>query len=526
VRCVLAAALAAAWLAGAATVSADGLPTPVPGVEAGPAAAVLQQRATDAGLSCQADPSGFPDEIACLKAGDFVMNATFLGDPVLVMNAFTGAPAPLPAAGSAFLQQMTAPFCSPAGDALDAFLSNTEAAGAAGGDAYEDGSCRVHYTATTANGREFRTVLVYSLGAPVQGSTAQPASAAPGPAAPSAAPATQPPTGGTGGTGGTAGTPRGTGFAAALARPDEVSTDPLILAQSALLALVIVLLMPFPASLFNSTLEEHYDEVRGWFPRLPRGLGTFWGSWLGVAAFVAISALLYGFLDPDFGPSAESAAEVVGIGIGILLTAVAFQLPQLLAHRGEAGTRLRVLPGTIVVALVCVVISRLTGFLPGYVYGLILGFAFASELSPAGEARRTAAAGGLMLALAVVAWLASAALGDPAADPAIPGIVLQTVLAALVVGGLEGVVFGLLPLRFLQGEVLFGWNRLAWCVLFGHGVFAFAHVLINPASGYLADSSRTPLLTIVALFVGFAIVSFAFWGYFRFRAPREVATTD
>jgi hypothetical protein len=327
---------------------------------------------------------------------------------------------------------------------------------------------------------------------------------------------------------GTSGTGAGPGraFAASLAQPSEVSSDPVVVVESAILALAIVLLMPFPATLFNSTLEEHYDEVRGWFPRLPLSVGSFWGSWAGVAAFIALSALLYAFLDPGFGPTVESAAEVVGLATGIVLTAITFQLPELLARRGERGTRLRALPGTILVGLVCVVVSRLTGFLPGYVYGLILGFVFASELPRIQKARRTAAAGALMLSLAVAAWLVTGMLGETASTGSVIGIVVQTVLAAVVVGGLEGVVFGLLPLRFLQGEVLFGWNRLVWGLLFGLGVFAFAHVLINPSSGYLADSSRTPLLTIVALFVGFAIVSVAFWGYFRFRAPRAAATAD
>jgi hypothetical protein len=514
VRFGMAAILVAAWLLSAGSASGDGLPSPVPGVSAGPPASFLQQTATAAGLLCQADLSGFPDETFCLKAGDLVRNATFLGNPALVMSAFAGAPAPLPAAGGSFLAQMTAPFCTPAGDALDVFLSQVDAASSPTGSTYTDPSCRVLYTAHVLNGREVRSVLVFALGAPGILPAATPVE--------SGAATSEPPLGaGTGG--GLPSTSTGKAFAASLAKPAEVSTDPVIVAESALLALAMVLLMPFPATLFNSTFAEHYDEVRGWFPRLPAGVGRFWGSWLGVAAFVAISALLYAFLDPGFGPTLESAAEVLGIAIGIGLTAVAFQLPELLAHRGERGTRLRVLPGTIVVGIACVVVSRLTGFLPGYVYGLILGFVFASELSRVQEARRTAAAGALMLGLAAVAWLASAALGDAAADESVVGIVLRTVLAAIVVGGLEGVVFGLLPLRFLQGEVLFGWNRIVWALLFGLGVFAFAHVLVNPASGYLADSTRTPLLTIVALFVGFGVVSLAFWAYFRFRRPREAA---
>ena len=76
------------------------------------------------------------------------------------------------------------------------------------------------------------------------------------------------------------------------------------------------------------------------------------------------------------------------------------------------------------------------------------------------------------------------------------------------------------PLRFLPGEKLWAWNRIAWAIVFGIGMFAFAHILINPESGYLSDTSRTPFLTVVALIVGFATVSVAFWAYFRFRPER------
>jgi hypothetical protein len=35
----------------------------------------------------------------------------------------------------------------------------------------------------------------------------------------------------------------------------------------------------------------------------------------------------------------------------------------------------------------------------------------------------------------------------------------------------------------------------------------------------LADSSRTPLLTVIALLIGFSAVSILFWAWFRFRTP-------
>ena len=55
------------------------------------------------------------------------------------------------------------------------------------------------------------------------------------------------------------------------------------------------------------------------------------------------------------------------------------------------------------------------------------------------------------------------------------------------------------------------------------GVAEAGGITSPTASGYLADASRTPLITIVTLFAGFGLVSVALWAYFRFRRPRVVA---
>ena len=47
--------------------------------------------------------------------------------------------------------------------------------------------------------------------------------------------------------------------------PADISLDPVVIATSAAAAAGIVLLIPFPSALFNSTVEENYDEIRGWF---------------------------------------------------------------------------------------------------------------------------------------------------------------------------------------------------------------------------------------------------------------------
>ena len=252
---------------------------------------------------------------------------------------------------------------------------------------------------------------------------------------------------------GAAGGAGGTAFAESVALPGEVSTDPVILLQSAALAALLVFLMPFPSQLFNSTLETHEDEVRSWF-RLDRlgsaagAVGAFWSSWPGVIVFTLLAALLYGFLDPTFGLSFASLATFVGMLLGIMLVTAAFAVPAVLAHR-SLGDRpsLKVVPVSLLIGVACVLLSRLTGFQPGYLYGVLIGLAFARELSAADDGRTIAIGAAVMLTVAFAAWLGLGIVPD---GEGFGLVVLRTSLAALMVAGLEGVAFGLLPMRFLR----------------------------------------------------------------------------
>ena len=155
------------------------------------------------------------------------------------------------------------------------------------------------------------------------------------------------------------------------------------------MALLFLLLAAFPSQLFNKTLEENYAEVVGWFTRggqagvrIRDALAGFWQRRSGLIIFVAISALLYGFLSPQFGPTIESFAALIGILGGLAIVIGAFELPLLLFQRRinkDAGM-LRVQPLTIFIGIACVVISRIADFQPGYLYGLVAAYAFAREL--------------------------------------------------------------------------------------------------------------------------------------------------
>ncbi len=511
---------------------ADGLPPPLAGVTDGPGGDTLRQVAEGYGLACQADAGIGGPELFCIRSADdhgLTLVATFYTDPALVLEASAYGTAPLPEEATTFLREMTAPFCADA-NAMAAFIDGAMGSGTTQTSLpYEADGCRLDMAVTSdastsppfASGR----VLAFATGAVAAPTSSASASGAASEAAsPSAGPVGVPDDTPANPDSGALPPP----FVRSVATPASVSRDPLTIVESVLLALLVVALMPFPAQLFNSTLEEHYDEVRGWFRLRPRDAGPPperrdpWSTPIGIVGFLVLSGLLYGLLDPTFGADLASLAELTGMVVGIGLTTFLFVAPMLLlARRRGASARFRALPGTLLVGIACVGISRLTGFAPGYLYGLVIGLVVGLDLAREEEGRQVALAAVVMLLAALGAWALLGALAGRDLGPV--GIALDTALAAVLVAGLEGVVFGLLPLRFLPGERLYGWSRPAWAVLLGIGAFAFFHILINPASGYLADTTRGSLLTIVALLVGFGIVSVAFWSWFRFRAPRGAA---
>jgi hypothetical protein len=355
--------------------------------------------------------------------------------------------------------------------------------------------------------------------------------------------------------------------------PTKISLDPVVIAQSVAITAGVIVLVPFPSALFNSTLEENYAEVmagvarfragahrrrrqlidwtrRKWSERragavsqpvavpaeaaAPSDPGAAaaavdrWSTPLGMLTFVLASALAYAFLDPTFGFSLNSLATFAGIAIGLMIVLLAYGLPLLWFSRSNGlALNVRALPETLIIAIVCVVISRIVNFQPGYLYGLVIGFFFAANIprDKEGRAEATAAAGSLLVAF--LAWVGLALLrsGSGATDASFVTALLASASVTVVVAGLENAVFAMLPLRFLPGAAVYAWDRRVWALLIALGLFGFAHVLLNPSAGYLADTTRTSFFTLIVLLIGFGATSVIFWGWFRFR-PGRVAHVE
>jgi len=315
-------------------------------------------------------------------------------------------------------------------------------------------------------------------------------------------------------------------FVTSLPLPGQVSLAPTRLLTSAAVAVGALLLIAFPFELFNSTMEENYDEIRAWFHMGPRDVGekTRRRRTMTFFAWTAVTAVVCGFLSPDFGLNRTSLVLAVGMFVALLVMAVVFSLPADIGiHRqfGEWG-KLNFLPGSVVVSIVLVGLSRLFDFQPGYFYGALAGLAFRSALSEPVQGRMTAANWAFSLAVSAGAWFArvpvSAAAGRPGAS--IWWIGLEICLAMIFLWGVEGLAVAMLPLHFLDGRKVFRWSRLGWAVLFFLGLFATFHVLLSPGSGYVGHTTGGVAIGVMVLYVAFGLGSVLFWAYFRYRPQR------
>jgi hypothetical protein len=306
----------------------------------------------------------------------------------------------------------------------------------------------------------------------------------------------------------------------------DVNTDGEAIGGSLLLALLMLLIIGFAGELFNNTVENNYDEISGWFRKGPLGrlrrLGGRLGgeAGIGLLAFLLLTALVSSFVDPHFGLDLRSLGEYLGFFVGLVVVLASFKLPPMLAHRRKTGElgKLRPLPWALVIALLFVLVSRLGNLQPGYLYAIVLGAIFVTDVSDREEGRETFYGSLWTLGAAVLGWVGLSWLRSQGfATGGFSVTLLSTACAAVLVGGLEATAFGLMPLRFMPGNAVYKWNRLGWGLLFGISVFAFIHILISPTSGYVSSLSPQAFVAALGVFAAFGALSIITWGYFRFR---------
>ena len=242
----------------------------------------------------------------------------------------------------------------------------------------------------------------------------------------------------------------------------------------------------------------------------------------GMAVYLAVAALILSFLYPGF--PGQDALLVFAIALfGLVVANIVDFLPgdRYVARRYHAHGSVRVAVWTLGLAAVTVLISRVAGLQPGYMYGIIGTFTFAVALTLDDEGRMEAWAAVALLVLALVAWFGRIPFEPtPGVPQSGPGLIINMGLVSIFVIAVEGLVFGLIPLRFLPGEKIFRWSRWRWLLLWGAGLALFAHVLVYPVT--LAQPSPDPAtLTATLVSVGiYGAIAVVFWAAFRWRERR------
>lgn len=314
-------------------------------------------------------------------------------------------------------------------------------------------------------------------------------------------------------------------FVASIASPKDIPVSPELLFLSLLTAGFLVLLIVFPAELFNATVQSNYDEISRWsivhrsqvyykkLSRLP--------SPLLVSIFALMGAIINSFLSPDIGFNKPTYALVLGMLLALVVIVSVYDLTRMIYMKKRFGvtSKLRAHSIGLVTGTLLVVISRLSNFLPGYCYGIFTGLVYGRKVSSKEDGEGLAASAVMLLAVALVGWFAWIPIKDAAtsSDPSLWVLTIDAAFASLWVSTLTATIFGLAPLRYLYGEQVKKWSFPGWAIIYITGVFLFVYTLLNPAVGIYGKSDKVSWIAVLSLFFGFGIFSLAFWSYFRFR---------
>jgi hypothetical protein len=301
-----------------------------------------------------------------------------------------------------------------------------------------------------------------------------------------------------------------------------------------LLALLALALLALPITLVNRTSLLHADELAGlaarWRRRLRIDVASAYTARLAFPAVLSLAALLggalYALLVPSFGWDASSLALVLGLTVGLLVrSSVAKGAERAALRTAGVPTVLRMYPGFAVLAAGCVVMSRAAGLQPGLLLGTLIALVASGRVRPQDQGRAAAIAMAALAALAAVCWFGRADLvGAAGRWGGFCGQVVDVATSAIVVGGAQILAFEMLPLAFLDGLLIYRWNRLAWAGLSFAGAFGFVLVLLRPAGSAASLASRTGYLLV--LLGVYLLLAVAFWSWFRYRPARFRPASD
>ena len=288
----------------------------------------------------------------------------------------------------------------------------------------------------------------------------------------------------------------------------------------ALLVIILVLLVAFPTHLLNSAVEAGHERLSA-FRRRRLGLPpqaddappvSSVRTWALAAGVVLAASVVSAFVDPEFGLNAGSLRVLASLGLALAVeTLLVWWLVITVTRRVSPGTiaGFHAAPATLVVVVLAVVLTRLTGFEPGIIFGLVAGVTFAAAAGTTGQGKVALAGTALAFGLALTGWVGYSLLGPATAGAGLGRTFLTETLSSLAIAGIASLPLALVPLRGMTGHTLYTWNRPLWATCYATGLVGFFLVLMPmPFSWSAVD---TPLRTWVLLYLAYATTAVIAW---------------
>lgn len=281
-----------------------------------------------------------------------------------------------------------------------------------------------------------------------------------------------------------------------------------------LLALGFILLIALPLRLLTTVLAGRFHRPRIQLTgrNRPRESNaepqTRLNPWLlGLIPLGGAAALIVYTGGVDDGVRYLRLTFAVVLGLAVLNLVGVVVATRLGSRMNSISGRLRFLPPLMVVAAIAALLSRWSGIQPPAVIGVIVGVTFAHGVATRSRAIVSLIEVGSLTALATAAWLVHGA-AEPLSG--FWGSLLQESLATVAIAGFGSVALLILPIGSLPGRVIFEWSRSAWL-----GAVIVVTVLCSVIT--LGGAQVTfPVLGLIWVASGFAIVTLAIWGWVRF----------
>ncbi len=317
----------------------------------------------------------------------------------------------------------------------------------------------------------------------------------------------------------------------------DISHSPKVIGTNILLAIILLIILLIGSTVFNNTLDDHRVEMQALGMRLLSPFRGLFGSGqaaratggpglltavIGPLLVLGVTCLIYSFNESGFGLNGKTAAffSSLVISVGVMTYVGEGGEALITRHRFRTPAGVRLYPVAILLAAGFVVLSRITSFQAPIMYGFVATATVlaAAEMEHRHSAQAVAIPAILLLAVSLAAWALLVPLRHHGANSAHWWAHLPSDSAALIfAGGIEGLLFTMIPIRFNDGAKIFRWYKLIWLPLFAIPAFLFSWVILNPQAQGFDAAIHGRVIFAVSLVTAFTLATCVVWAYFYFR---------